>query len=256
VSDRPAPDHVRPAPAVTDAPAQSTLLIGSVLRTSATLFPKLFVPFVLVALVEWLPNLLTINNPGFATTSEIARNLEGIFLDIVLGTIGVAIIVGGVVQYLRKETISLRDPLELAIRRFGSILVLALLVAMIWIIGLMLFIIPGLVLMSVMFVTIPAYQIERLGPLASIKRSAQLTKNYRWKVFALLSMTSGVQVLVDQGLESLHTWTEGAMEMVAAMLIWNTVWGLFASIVTGVTYFELRRAKEGVDAHQIASIFD
>lgn len=112
--------------------------------------------------------------------------------------------------------------------------------------------------MTITYVAIPAFQIEGRGPVASIKRSAQLTKGDRWKLFALLLITTGVEILVDQGLQSLYTWSDGAFVMLAALLLWNTAWGLFNSTVTGVVYFELRAAKEGVDIHtrEIAAVFD
>jgi hypothetical protein len=39
-------------------------------------------------------------------------------------------------------------------------------------------------------------------------------------------------------------------------LIWNGVWGAFYAIFVVVTYHDLRVAKEGVDVHQIAAVFD
>jgi len=235
----------------------SNFLIGRTLRLGAAMFPKLFPVFFVVKVIEWLPNLITLYNPG-TSTSEIMWSVGATFLGIVLGTVSEAIIVYGVVQYLRNNTISLQKPLELVIRRFASVFVLGILVALLSIVGFVLLIVPCLIFMTITYVAIPAFQIEGRGPVASIKRSAQLSKGYRWRLFALLLITTGVEILIDQGLQWIYTWSDGAFVMLAALLLWNTAWGLFNSTVTGVVYFELRAAKEGVDIHtrEIAAVFD
>jgi hypothetical protein len=235
----------------------SPFLINRTLRIGVAMLPKLFPVFFIVKVVEWLPNLITLNDSG-TSTSDILRSVGAAFLAIVLGTVSEAVIVYGVVQYLRNSTIGLQKPLELVIRRFATLFVLAILLAILWIVGFVLLIVPCLILMTVTYVAIPAFQIEGRGPVASIKRSIQLTKGYRWKVFALLLITTGVEILVDQGLQWLYSWSDGAFAMLAALLLWNTLWGLFNSIVTGIAYFELRATKEGVDMHtrEIAAVFD
>ena len=246
-----------PTPAAVDRAMHSNFLIGRTLRIAAAMFPKLLPVFFAVKVVEWLPNLITLNNPG-TSTSEIMWSAGATFLGIVLGTVSEAIIVYGVLQYLRNNTISLQKPLELVIRRFAPLFVLGILVALLWVVGFVLLIVPCLIFMTITYVAIPAFQIEGRGPVASIKRSAQLSKGCRWKLFALLLITTGVEILADQGLQWLYTWSDGGFEMLAALLLWNTLWGLFNSIVTGVAYFELRAVKEGVDIHtrDIAAVFD
>lgn len=219
------------------------------------MFPKLLPMFFIAPLIEWLPNLLTIDNSG-ASASEAFRIAEAVFLGVVLGTLSQAIIVSGVFQYLRNEPLSLQRPVELVIRRSGSVLALGILVAVILIIGLILLVVPAVIFVTVLFAAIPAWQIERLGPIESIKRSARLTKGYRWKIFALVLITSGLQILVDEGLQWLHSWSEGATETIVSMMVWNTIWGLFDAIVAAVTYFELRAIKDGVKIGDIAAVFD
>src|SRR5262249_31787817 len=154
--------------------------------------------FFVVKLIEWLPNLIILNNQG-ESTSNIMRIVEAALLGIVLGTISEAIVVYGVMQYLRKDTISLQKALELVIRRFAPLVVLAILLPILWVAGVVLLVVPCLILIAVTYVTIPAFQIEGLGPVASIKRSARLTKGYRWRILALSFITGGVEVSVDQG---------------------------------------------------------
>lgn len=51
--------------------------------------------------------------------------------------------------------------------------------------GMLLFIIPGLILLCMWAVAVPACVVEELGPVESLKRSAQLTRGYRFSIFAL-----------------------------------------------------------------------
>lgn len=74
----------------------SNFLIGRTLRLGAAMFPKLFPVFFIVKVIEWLPNLITLYNPG-TSTSEIMWSAGATFLGIVLGTVSEAIIVYGVV---------------------------------------------------------------------------------------------------------------------------------------------------------------
>lgn len=53
-------------------------------------------------------------------------------------------------------------------------------------IGFVLFIIPGLFLMTIWFVTIPALVLERRGVFPSFGRSRELVKGYGWSVFGVI----------------------------------------------------------------------
>lgn len=57
------------------------------------------------------------------------------------------------------------------------------------VLGFMLLLIPGLILMCLWSLVVPACVLERLGPLSSLSRSARLTKGYRWPVFGLILLT-------------------------------------------------------------------
>jgi hypothetical protein len=103
-------------------------------------------------------------------------------------------------------------------------------------------------------VVIPACVVEGLGPIASMGRSADLTKGCRWKVFgvmllaALLLMVGLVLQVVlgmlSQAVASIYGW----LLLVAWIAYWNCM--------TIMVYHDLRVAKEGVDTEQIAAIFD
>ena len=116
------------------------------------------------------------------------------------------------------------------------------------------------------WVAIPVAVIERPGAIASLQRSAELTRGRRWQVFgliicfflaligalllfavlllAVLFLVPGAnQTLLDQA-SALATWLLSALFMAVQ------------AVLTAVSYYYLRVAKEGVGIEDIAAVFD
>jgi hypothetical protein len=106
------------------------------------------------------------------------------------------------------------------------------------------------------FVGVPACMVEQLGPWESLKRSTQLTKGHRWKLFGAILVVYLAAGLVSNLITLAFTAVAGALVGLLVTLAWNTVWGAFFATFVVVTYYELRSAKEGADIEQIASVFD
>jgi hypothetical protein len=116
-------------------------------------------------------------------------------------------------------------------------------------------IIPGLIFYTTLFVGLPPCVVERLGPWTSLRRSRDLTKGYRWKLFAfalLLLVADLGGSAIASGLGALA----GPMAGLGGQLIWTGIWASFSAIVIAVTYYDLRVIKEGVVIDQIAAVFD
>ena len=179
-----------------------------------------------------------------------------IVLAIVLGLLSQAILVYASFQDMSGKAVSLNDSFNVALTRFLPIIGLTILEGLGFWIGFMLLIIPGVMLMIRWFVAVPVCIVERLGPFECMKRSAQLTKGHRWKVFGIMILLYVGAGIVNQIITYTLTAVGGTMLGLFGTLIWNTVWGAFFAIFVVVTYFELRVAKEGVNIEQIVSVFD
>ncbi len=119
-----------------------------------------------------------------------------------------------------------------------------------------LLIVPAAMVISRLFVVVPACVVEGLGPSQSMRRSSELTSGYRWRIFALwfaiLIAEIFVQMELDQAIRPF-----GYFSLVlASQVLWDMVVGAFAAVATAVTYRDLRVAKEGVDPDQVAPVFD
>jgi hypothetical protein len=114
--------------------------------------------------------------------------------------------------------------------------------------------VPMLILLVMWAVVVPACIVEGLGPIASMSRSTDLTKGYRWKIFGimlllfLISLVGGIVQVV------LGTVSQSFAGIFA--LIWFVVWIAYWNCAIIMTYHDLRVAKEGIDTEQIAAIFD
>jgi uncharacterized membrane protein len=156
---------------------------------------------------------------------------------------------------MRGRPVRLAESLNVVLRRFLPLVGFGLVaIFLIWL-GLTLLIIPGLILYTMWFVGLQACVVERLGPWTSLRRSRELTKGHRWKLFGLallLIITSLGSLLLEFEL----TVVAGPMVGLVGKLIWKGIWVAFASVVVAVTYQDLRVIKEGIDIEQIAVVFD
>jgi hypothetical protein len=112
---------------------------------------------------------------------------------------------------------------------------------------------PSAILLVVWAVVAPACVVEGLGPIGSLSRSAQLTRNHRWRIF-------GIMVLL--GLLYLPTAfvnEPGPVSQAFAGLfafISFLIWIAYCNCTVIMTYHDLRVAKEGVDNAPVAAVFD
>jgi hypothetical protein len=105
------------------------------------------------------------------------------------------------------------------------------------------------------YVAVPACVVERRGPLRALRRSWWLTRGARWVVLVLLVLYQVGNYLVVATVNSL------AFEVLGGFSPWpNIVATLLGTsvqaVLVAVAYHELRRAREGLDATELAAIFE
>jgi uncharacterized membrane protein len=172
-----------------------------------------------------------------------------------LSTLSYAIILHAAFQDMRRRRVRLAESLNVGLRRFLPLIGLAFVAGFLVVLGLILLIIPGLILYTMWFVGVPACVVERRGPWTSLRRSRELTKGYRWKLFGLALLLL-VANLGGSVIQIVLTALAGPIVGVTGQLIWSGIWAAFSAIVITVTYYDLRVVKEGVDIDQIAAVFD
>lgn len=124
--------------------------------------------------------------------------------------------------------------------------------------------IPLVILLVMWSVAMPVCVVERLGALRSLRRSRELTKGHRWRMFGLLLVTLvpcfiGNAILGAALGAFLISNPAGSLLPAATQtigLIGNGLWTAFITVVFLVTYRDLRVAREGIDTEQIAAVFE
>ncbi len=160
----------------------------------------------------------------------------------------------GTICDLRGTPARIRESLSWGLGRLFPVIGITIIATIGVMLGAMLFLVPGLIVMTMWWVAVPAAVIEQTGVINGLRRSAELTRGYRWKVF-------GVIVIIYIGQFALERVTNFLLaaapifSFMASFLITVAITAYFA-VVTAVCYHDLRVLKDGVGADEIARVFD
>ncbi len=239
--------------AMSDAsPSGFDWTVGSVISTAfGTVFGN-FVSFVGLALLIGLPSLLM----TLAGVTEIVKTI----VDLVLGQVVTITLIYGTVQSLRGNKVGIGEALSQGISRLPAAIGVAILAGLGIGLGMILLIIPGLFLMTMWSVAIPAAVIEKAGVGESFSRSSTLTDGRRWRVFGAIVVSWIVTVGITMAIAFALVGTSGVggdlTFVYIVMWVVGAVLQAYMSSLSGVLYYFLRRDKEGADIETIASVFD
>ncbi|HEU5068650.1 MAG TPA: hypothetical protein VFT61_10760, partial [Sphingomicrobium sp.] len=133
--------------------------------------------------------------------------------------------------------------------------------------GFLLLIVPGVMLYVMWSVASPVLVEEHRGVFGSFKRSQQLTKGARWKIFGLLLIilvfawvleaAAALAAFQMVGLDGMRAIGTGQLPIAytIVMLVISTLTNVFWGTVQASTYVELRQWKEGGSSEQLAEVF-
>ena len=111
--------------------------------------------------------------------------------------------------------------------------------------GLVLLIIPGLALITIWCLIIPAIVLEQTGTLAAFGRSLQLVRGYFWNVFGTLVLLWLILIVVDIVLGAIFSFMPHLLGHFLGSVIGGTVIAPFISVVLTSMYFRLVAAPAG-----------
>jgi hypothetical protein len=236
--------------------AEGEFRIGRVFSRTAAVFLRNFPVYFVVTAVAAVPNVLLSQGSKQPGGGGVGVLLLGIFLTLTLGMFSEAIVVHGAFQDMRRRPVSLVESVRVAFSRFLPILALVICAAFAVGIGFLMLLVPGYILLVMWYVATPACVVERLGPFASLNRSAELTKGHRWEVFGMIMLIGIPAAIIGAVIGAALGLSGNAGLAILGTLIWSGVSGAFSAIFAVVTYHDLRVAKEGIGTQQIAAVFD
>ena len=176
-----------------------------------------------------------------------------------LSTLAIPFVAVGIAAFLAARHAG-RDPslgelLGLVLRRSPTILAAWFLVHVAEVIGMVACFVPGLLAMALFMVVAPVIGTERVGPIAAMQRSAQLTRRRYWPTLGNALLAGVVAWLLDQALGVLPDLlaalfgTDGAgwLFLAASGLMSAIITTPFVAAVTTLHYLDLRVRTEGLD---------
>jgi hypothetical protein len=196
---------------------------------------------------------------------------------VLIGIVGNAALQGAVIHAsvsdLSGKKATFGECLATGLRFILPLFCIGLIVGFCCFFGYLVFIVPGVLLGLAWCVAAPAEVVERTGIFAALSRSAELTRNHRAAIFALIIIFFVGVFIVQMVFNAVDTIGFGfsgavitrggvpdmrnffAVQSVVAVILQVVVSSLAAAGLAAI-YFELRQVKEGVGAEQLAAVFD
>jgi hypothetical protein len=239
------------------------LAIGEAVGQSYAIYFKHFVPFFLITAVANVPALAytqlasRVNASGLEPATMAGLTFGGVLLSHLPPQLAAAALAFGVLQHLRRRSVSTRECVTVGLSVMIPVIVVALLQFLAVMAGTMLCLIPGIVAAVVFAVAVPAAVEEKVGPIKAMQRSLVLTRDFRWGVFGILlvlffiNFVLGVLIGITIGVSPGSLFVSQVLTM-----LYQIVASGIAATAGAFMYYRLRCIKESVDIDNLASVFD
>jgi hypothetical protein len=191
-------------------------------------------------------------------------SLLALLLVVLLGWVGVAIgafvAVAGVfwiqgalviaVDDVRdgRADLSIRETLDRVRPRLNTLTLAGLLAALGITAGFLLLIVPGLVLLTLWLLIVPAIMLEGCGVFASFGRSRELVSGHGWNVFGVIVVTIAILIAVNIGVSIVEGVLDSRWVSLLLDIASQTATAPFLALAWTITYYELRGLKEATPA--------
>jgi hypothetical protein len=216
---------------------------GAALNRSLSVLAQNFAAFVLIAAAVTFPNYVVEATRGDDLIwSVVAAILSGILFYLSQGVLAYAAF-----QDSQGAAGDVSQSVTVAMSRFFPLMNLAGWVGLAVGLGFILLIVPGIVFLVMFSVAVPACVVEGLGAVASMQRSAQLTKGYRWPLLGLYVLLFVLVWMTKLALHRVLAQIGGAPLETFGLWAARAVVTAFHAVLGVVIYHDLRLAKEGAD---------
>jgi hypothetical protein len=257
----PPPPPYAPAGWPASPPSTRRFSTGEVLGETFSVFFSSAVPLAVTALIMVPFGLLSLAIVSATPNPQLAAVLErllGLIQNLVISPLATAAIIYAVFQRMRGRNVEVGDAVRVGFSKLGLVIGVAILQGLAVFVGLIFCIVPGLIIATMLAVTVPVAVEEPraagTGASSVLGRSSELTDGHRWSIFFVLlclgllaiggGIVAGIGMVVQQLL--------GQVMLIAVTVVAT---GLSATAST-VMYYRLRSVKESLDVDQIASVFD
>ncbi|HXV34338.1 MAG TPA: hypothetical protein VD769_10040 [Gaiellaceae bacterium] len=173
----------------------------------------------------------------------------GVVLSVVLSVAGAFWLQGALIQAVSdvrdgRADMSVSETFNAVSSKLGTIVVTGILLGLAIALGLALFIIPGLFLMTIWIAVIPAIVLENRGIGDSFGRSRELVRGNGWNVFGVIVLTFliliGVSIVIGIVLVPLAEWLASLIQQFVS----TTLVTPFVVTVWTLVYYRLKGREE------------
>ena len=233
---------------------EKKLDVGAVLGETFQVYAKNFPVFVGIGLLVMAP-AIALQAVLQASPAASALAIVGTIVTVVLGYVAQGAMTYGVFQHTRGKPVEFGNCVSVGISRFAPLFVVGLCLGIMVTLGMLACLVPGIVLVVLFFVAIPATVIEKTGLPESFQRSLKLTEGNRWQVFAVFLVIAITSLVVS----FLPTFAAG---LLGSTVLQFVAYGVGTVLTAGIqaaaptlVYLHLRRIKETLDLEEVAGVF-
>lgn len=213
-----------------------------------------------------LPTLIVGMQPGDFGPAMVIMGLGG-FVILAFSLLAQGALVRATIDHAEGRSTSIGQAIGTGAVMILPLLGLALLMMIGMAIGMLLLFVPGIIVFLMWIVAAPVLVEERPGIIGALRRSRELTKGSKWKIFGLFLVMMILLwiVMMVVGVAAVGTGTAGVLVAgpaatpsllaVGVGLVFNTLFIGFWSTMINALYIELRTAKEGLAPDNLAEVF-
>jgi hypothetical protein len=223
---------------------QARLDVGGVIRRVAHIYvdqaPVLMPAAAVVFVISGL----------LSAVLESTGSLSALLLALVVSLVAETLFTGMVVELVADVQDGRRDSSAGQLLRavtpvLGQLILVGIVVGIAVVVGLVVFIVPGLILLTIWSVFAPVIVLERPPGLAALSRSRELVRGNGWQVFAVI-LVLFVLVVVFADVLVVAAESAGTGVGIVVRVIVGVLTTPISALAAAVLYFELRGAS--VDA--------
>ena len=175
--------------------------------------------------------------------------LVGVVIGVIINAVLQAAIMRGAAQGSIGDPVDIDASYKWGFARFGSVLLISILVGLAVIGGLILLIIPGLIFLVMFSVAIPALVVENLRGTDAMSRSWNLVKGHFWHAVGIILLAAIITAVVGGIVGAIggaisDNWFVAWVFQALAQIITAP----FAAIVSVLLYLDLRARREALTA--------
>lgn len=204
-----------------------------------------FAPFFLLACALEIPAIL------LQLGGVMRHVLLAFVVQVVVNAFTQAVVAYGALMELQGSRPSTRACIATGFAQLGRVLGVTLVSSLAIGGAMLLLVVPGIIVSLMLYVVVPVTLAEGLGVRAAMKRSRELTDGRKGDVCLILMLAAAIGIVFE-----VYAYPQLGHD---AAVVWrgfvSALTTMFFSVAVAVTYFELRKLRDGIDVPELAKAF-